>query len=415
MSNAFSSRKVFLPLFLVIFIDSMGYGLIIPVLLRLIATTGHDFNISHFNEAIKNLIYGIGIALSPFAYLIAAPIVGSWSDKLGRRKTLLICLSASCVGFVLPVIGVLTSSLLLIFIGRFLAGAASSSQPIAQAAITDISHGTQKAFYLSMITFAMTLAMVTGPVLGSYLSDSSLVAWFNMTTPFAAAALLVLLSLVLIFFFFNETHQQTASSLLSLQETVTALTSMFSNKNVRLLLLVFFVYEFAWSLYFQDISLFLSLAYHYSVNQTALFMAYIGFWMSLGLTVLYRYVIRYLSLANCLLGCLIIATLGFTGCTWMHSHLAQWIFLVPVSITIGMAYPTLLAMISDRVSTVHQGWVMGAAGSMLALSWMLSGVITSALTNIGLRLPLQVTTVAALVSVLILIIYPARAVVIINE
>ncbi len=405
MPTHIKQQRAFIPLFLIIFIDSMGYGLIIPVLLRLISQTEHEFFSSTFSEAMRNFIYGLGVAISPLAYLLFAPIVGSWSDKWGRKKTMLICLCCSCIGFILPVIGVIYGSLTLILLGRVLSGGASSSQPIAQAAVSDISSGKQKAFYLAMIAFAMTLAMVAGPLLGSYLSDPTILPLFNNTTPFLAAAILVFINIILMWMFFNETYQQKATgALLNLPETISALTLIFTQQKTRILLLVFFIYEFSWSLYFQAISLFLTQRFHYDINKTALFIAYIGIWMSLGLLVLYCFVIRYISLNKCLLYCLSISTLSFIGCLWDSHAYLQWIFIVPAAIAIGMAYPTILALMSDRIGKTQQGWVMGAAASMLALSWMLSAIMSGMLTNIYLILPLQVAALTMLLSVIIFII-----------
>ncbi len=406
MSPTIGQRRIFIPLFLIIFIDSMGYGLLIPVLLRILMNSQSEFSsASQMTPAMRNFIFGVGVALPALTYLLAAPIFGKWSDKWGRRNTLLVSLIGSLVGFLIQVLGIVVSSLTLVFVGRGLAGAASSSQPIAQAAVADISAGHQKAFYLSMIAFAMTLAMVAGPLLGGYLSDPQLVSWFNNTTPFIVASLLVFINIVLLLLFFPETNPQITRGLLTFRETFQALGTIVSDKRVRVLLLVFFLYEFAWSLYFQDISLYLTLTKHYSADKIALFIAYLGAWMSLGLTLIYGKIIRYISLNTCLIGCLLIGGLGLLGCSLDNIQNAQWIFGIPVAITVGMAYPTLLALMSNRTGQEHQGWVMGAAGSMLGLSWMLSGFLSGPLTNISLQLPLHLAAVSMLLSLGILCIW----------
>lgn len=398
-----TSRKqkfhALIPLFLIIFIDSMNYGLIIPVLLRILQTSTAA---GHLSESSSNILFGLGIAISPLAYLIAAPIVGRASDQWGRKKTMLVCLVGACIGYILPIIGVIAGSLTFILIGRALAGGATCSQPIAWAAVTDISEGKEKAFLLSLVAFAMTLAMVAGPLLGGYLSDSHLVSWFNNTTPFITATLLSVVNLILMLIFLPETHpQKKASAKLTLKKMTAAFTAILTHSSLRPLLLIFFIYEFSWSLYFQDISLYLSKAHHYDIDQISLFITYSGAWMSLGLTLIYRIMIHYLSLPRILGFCLTVATLGLIGCSMTSSAVLQWLYIIPVSIAVGMAYPTTLALMSNQTSADEQGWVMGVAATLLALSWMLSALITGVLTNIALALPLQTAFLAMLCATLI--------------
>jgi len=395
-------KRSFIPLFLIIFIDSMGYGLVIPVLLRILQDPHGAFALATLPESTRNLIFGLGIALSPLATLLCAPIIGSLSDRWGRRGSLLMCLAGSVIGFCLPVLGVYSGSVVLLLVGRFLAGAATCSRPIAQAAVTDISTGREKAFLLSMIALAMTLAMVAGPLLGGYLSDSSLVSWFNESTPFVAAALLALLNMILLLTYFKETKASTTRpSFLTGREIRAAITTVFTQPRIRILLFIFFLYEFSWSLYFQDISLFLVQGFHYSVDSTALFIAYAGLWMSLGLTVIYRILIRYLSLTQCLLVCMAINLIGLAGCALSDSAVMQWIGIVPIAIAVGMTYPTLLAMMSNASDDKQQGWVMGVASSALSLSWMLSGVLSGVLSNLSVELPLQSAFVAMVLAAVV--------------
>ena len=406
MTKRNSLNKAIWPLLLIIFIDSLGYMLIIPVFLRIIIQTGDEFLLGPTSEAMRNVLFGVGLAIGPFAYTIGAPFLGTWSDKWGRKKTLLLSLMVSVIGFILPVIGLCTGSLALVFAGRALAGLASSSQPLAQAAVADISEGERKAFYFGMTALAMTLSLLVGPAMGGYLSDPSLVSWFSDATPFYATLVLLLIAIILLAVFYKETHVSDANkTYLTSKDVWWAIKEAFTNKQVRVLFLVLFLFELGWSFYYQDVSLFLTHQFNYSVNKVSTFMMFGGIWMALGLTLLYRMVIYYLSLTVTLISCLAIATLAILICAFSSAAWVQWVFMVPAAIATGMAYPTVLAMLSNRVSDQHQGWVLGVAAAVFAAPWGISGFASGPLTNINLYLPLQIAGFSFLLSFIVLFVW----------
>ena len=114
------------PLFLVIFIDSLGYFIVLPVLARLYFHT--QFLGAYMSMHERHLIFSVTLMLSPLAFITLSPIAGRASDLMGRKKVIGICLIGSLVGFVLPIIGILYHKLSLILGGRFIAGAGTTSQ-----------------------------------------------------------------------------------------------------------------------------------------------------------------------------------------------------------------------------------------------------------------------------------------------
>ncbi len=381
--------KSLIPLFLIIFIDSFGYFLIIPVLLRLFIKGDFTIIPADTSMATRNLLYGITIMLSPLASLIAAPVVGHLSDKWGRKKTFLLSLSAALLGYILPIIGILTGQVSLLLLGRFIAGASSSSRPVAQAAVTDFSSGNQKAFYLSMIALAMTLAMVLGPLAGGYLSDHHIVSWFNVMTPYWFAALLAFLNILLLLLFFSDESQQLIKQQKEepISRTRPKLLKILFNKYVAAFLLIFFLLEIAWSQYYQAIFLYLTHKFNESPTTIGLFTAYIGLWMSLGLTFIYRLLIRSFTVEKILALSLVISTIGFIGLAINGSLLLQWLFVIPTSIFIGTAYPSILTILSNQTAADHQGFVLGAASTTLSLAWLITGLLSGVLINWYLTLP----------------------------
>lgn len=402
-------QRSLLPLLLLIFLDSFGYFLVIPVLLRLIYQPEFGL-LPNATLAQQNLVMGITVALGFVAMIIAAPYVGKCSDKFGRKKTFLVCLIISLLGFLIPILGILKKSMSLIIFGRFLAGVGSASQPVAQAAVADIAQGKQKALYLSFIAFAMTVALLLGPLAGGYLSDASLASWFTPSTPYWIGVLVVVGNIILLQVLFTETASLKENQQeLSLVEIVFGIVPAIKRYKIGKLLLAMFLLEFGWSQYYNSIMQFLLQKFHYTTTQASNFTSYLGLLMCIGLLILYPILIRFFTIKNSLKVGVVLVTLGLLGCAFTPIVLWQWIFVMPVAIFVGISYVGILALLSDKVDSQMQGWIMGYAMTALAMAWFITSFISGWLLNINLTLPIIVATGALLITSMLLIYYDKTA------
>ncbi len=318
-----------LPLFFIIFIDTIGYFIVIPIIIRLFIHGDAALLPAHTSLATRDFLYSLVLMLSPLAFIICAPIIGHFSDRYGRKNALLFALIAACIGFLLPIIGITTKTISLIFIGRLIAGASSSSQPVAQAGVTDFTTGKVRAFYLSLIGFAMTLGMVVGPLSGSYLSDNTLVHWFSVTTPYWFAFILSFINVLMLIFLYKDTAQIKLKN-----ETMTPthynasfFFDLIKKDGIWLLMLGFFFMEVSWSQYYQSSFLTLAQHFHYTTNKIGLFTAYTGLWMCLGLTVIYKLSIKWFSLEQIARYSLLIGFAALALCTIPNTTI-QWIMMI---------------------------------------------------------------------------------------
>ncbi len=383
-------------LLLLIFLDSLGYFLIIPVFLRLFMPGSDSIFPVETSHAVRNSWYGISLMLSPLAALLFGPYIGHLSDRYGRKKTLLFCLLFAVIGFLLPIIGILKKSLVFILVGRVIAGASSSSQPVAQAAATDLYQHKERALMLSFIACAMTLAMVLGPLCGAYLSDHHLWSALGVRMPYYVGAGLSILNILLFLVFFKnttpaKTHTPHTASLLQL-------IAVLKQKKIWSLLLVFFFMEIAWSQYYQAIFLYLDQVSHYPIEKIGVFAAYIGFWMCLGLTWIYQLLLQNFTLEKILGLCLWVSLLGLIGCN-IPINDCQWLFIIPLSIGIGAAYPSIVALISHEAHPSHRGGTLGSISVFLNLSWMMTGFSAGFLMRFQMQLPLLIALFALMIAI----------------
>ena len=404
------TRKL-LPLFFIIFIDSVGYFIVIPIMIRLFIQGDDSLLPLSTSMTTRNLLYSLTLMLSPLGFIICSPIIGHLSDRYGRKKALFFSLIAACIGFLLPIIGIKTKTLSLIFLGRLIAGASSSSQPVAQAGVTDLTTDKVRAFYLGLIGFAMTLAMVLGPLSGSYLSDSTLVHWFDVSTPYFFALSLSVINVIMLLVFYKDSTQIKLENEWTTPDhyPTSFFITLMKEKNIWVLMLVFFFMEIAWSQYYQAAFLTLTQHFHYTLNKMALFTAYVGLWMCLGLTVIYKILMKLFSLNTITRYSLLICAFSLALCTIQDTRV-QWIMMIPASISIGVVYPSLLAILSQRTPIDHQGYILGIASTLLGIAWMITGLLAGPLISVSFKLPNILSATAITFAYLIILVGLRRSI-----
>jgi MFS transporter, DHA1 family, tetracycline resistance protein len=185
------SRSKSVPFILAtIFIDAIGFGLIMPVLPRLLMNVG--------GIALPQAIgigawMGLAMAVASF---VAAPVLGNLSDRFGRRPVLLVALAGLAVDYLLLA---LANTLPLIFIGRVLSGLFGGSYGPAQAAIADVTDPKERAKTFGFVSAAFGVGFVAGPAIGGLLTE------FGDRAPFYVASAMATLNFVYGLTVFPET------------------------------------------------------------------------------------------------------------------------------------------------------------------------------------------------------------------
>lgn len=173
-----------------VFLDVVGFGLIIPVLPRLIEEVGH----TGLDGAAR--IGGWLFAAFSLAQFVFAPLAGALSDRFGRRPLLLLAIAGLAIDYVVQA---LAPTVLWLFAGRLIAGVCGSSYVIANACLADVSAPKNRARSFGRMTAAFGLGFVLGPAIGGFLGE------FGTRVPFWSAAVLVGANFLFGFFALPET------------------------------------------------------------------------------------------------------------------------------------------------------------------------------------------------------------------
>jgi multidrug resistance protein len=180
-------RSPLLVIFVTVFIDLVGFGIVIPVLPYYAEGT-------RFGATPREV--GLLFASYSVMQLIFSPVLGRLSDRYGRRPILIISLLGTCLGFL--ILGFATT-LLMLFVGRIIDGISGGNISTAQAYIADVTTKENRAKGMGLIGAAFGLGFVFGPAIGGILSR------WGTNVPFLFAGSLAFLNVILLYFTLPET------------------------------------------------------------------------------------------------------------------------------------------------------------------------------------------------------------------
>lgn len=391
--NKEKSLASMFPLFLVLFIDGMGLGLLFPILNTILIDPQAGFLPVDTSLGLRDFYYGLTIGIFMICWFFGAAILGDLSDNVGRKKSLMICLIGAFIGYSLSAIAILYHNFWLLILGRIIAGFTSGSQPIAQAAIVDISLEEHKAQNIGLILLSVSLGFVFGPIFGGLLSDSRIVSWFNFETPMYFAAALSLLNAFLLQWSFQETFIKTTDKMtIQWHNAMHIFISAFKHDAIKKYSIVLLVMIFGWSNYFSFISLYLSQTYHYSTMQNSFFLAVMGLGFSVGCGYIVNLCTKRFAFESIVIIGLTLTATFVLATLLINEEWVAWVASLMIGISLSVAYSVLLTIFSNQVNHNEQGWVMGVTGSVMALCFGLTSVFTGLIAHVGAVLPMILAT-----------------------
>lgn len=398
--NKSNQKYTILALFFVIAIDTMGMSFVYPIFGTLFTGKTSAFFSSYTSMQWRNFLYGITIGISNLFIFLGAPILGSISDSIGRRKTLLFCLLGTSIGMGMSILGIVFNQVCLIILSRAWLGAVAASQIIAKASIIDISTQVNKASLLGIVSAANNAGYIVGPVIGGLLIDNTLVSWFNFTTPFYFAALLALLNAILLIITYRETLKTQITKKLSVIPSFKIFINAFTHKNIRNIALVCVCFQVGWALYFQTNFLSLIQKYNYHGSSLGYFYLWMGLILCLNSLVTVRIITRILKLKKIIYINLIIAII----CCFVavnNTEIGVWLGMLPMATAIALAGNALITVFSNTATANEQGWIMGVNRSLAALSWAITPPVAGILIALGFHIPMIIAGILFLLGTII--------------
>jgi DHA1 family tetracycline resistance protein-like MFS transporter len=333
-----------LVIFLTVFVNLVGFGIIIPLLPFYAETFGAS-----------PLVIGFLFAAFSVAQLISAPILGSLSDRFGRRPVLIFSLIGTVISFAMLAVA---ESLTMLFAARVIDGLSGGNITIARAYIADITEPDERPKAFGLLGAAFGLGFIVGPGL------AGLFALISYTAPIWAASAVTLIATVMAWVWLPETvHRNNAVGVSPWR----ALPEMFGRRHLRPLLVADFIYWCSFAVCTTTFALFASRRFGFDVARTGYVLAAFGL---LGVIVqagLVGIVARSLGVLRTFLIGLVLAAAGWTMVAASSSVPIFLLSLLPAGVGVGLCNASIVTLISHSGSKQEQGMIQGAAGALESL------------------------------------------------
>jgi DHA1 family tetracycline resistance protein-like MFS transporter len=365
MSPRTPGRRALLFVAVTVLLDTIGFGLIIPVLPRLLVQlTGESVSHAALHGGWLSFVF----ALMQFVF---APVLGNLSDRFGRRPVLLFAVGALGIDYLVmgfaPTLGWL-------FLGRAIAGIAGASFTPAYAFVSDIAPPEKRAQSFGMVSAMFGVGFIVGPALGGLLGG------LGPRAPFFAAAILSLLNFVYGFFVLPESLPLERRRPFELRRAnpVGTLLQMRRHPVVLGLLAALFLWSMANQVMPSVWSYYVKLRFNWNEAMIGGSLALAGLVMVISQAVFLRMLSPRLGPRRSALLGIAVAAVGYFGygaatASWMmFAWLATWFLGATVM-------PNTNALMSHRIPPNSQGELQGAVASLFSLAAIIGPVLMTQL------------------------------------
>ncbi|WP_299220414.1 MFS transporter [uncultured Aquimarina sp.] len=392
---SFFSKSIF-PILLVNFIGILGYSIVIPILIFIVTDLGGN-----------GFIYGILGAMYPFFQFIGAPILGRLSDRIGRKKVLVISQAGTFVAWSLFLIALIlpetelwssdseftgsymmTLPLILLFLARIFDGFTGGNVSVANAYLSDISTDEDRDRNFGMMGASTSLGFVLGPAVAGILASTIL----GEILPIILAAIISLVAILVIYIrlpesnpcmvdtgdlnfksfrrFFQVEHKDCFSGN-TIGNDATKNDNNFKGvlgqKGIPLLFSIYFLTFLAFSLFYAGLPIYASTMLEWTAVDLGIFLAYSSFIMILVQGPLLSFLsgkvpnIRLVAIGTVLL------SLSFFLLS-NPSIIILYVANTLLSLGNGLMWPSFLSLLSKTGNSTMQGAIQGYGNSMGSLA-----------------------------------------------
>lgn len=351
-----------LVVFLVVFLDLVGAGILGPVIPYVVAPWRKDgFTVG---------LLALGFSAAQF---LAAPLLGVLSDRFGRRPVLLFSLAGTAAGYFLFAWG---PSLEVLFLARILDGITGGNISTAQAAIADVSSPKDRAKNFGLVGAAFGLGFIIGPAIGGALSK------INLSAPAFGAGVFSLFTLAVTAILFRETlpdsgraNRLKLSSINPLAQVVQGL----KRPEFRGLLGAVFMLNVGLAALQTNFSVFTRDRFGFSASDNAWLLSFLGLTAALTQGLLLRKLAPLVGESALAWTGSVIGAAGFLFVAMAAGTGMLYMSILLTALGFGLSGPSLTSLISRRARAEEQGLWLGTSQAWASMTRILGPVLAGLL------------------------------------
>lgn len=381
-------------IFLTVFIDLIGFGIVMPLL---------PIYSSEFGAA--GWMNGAIVASFSVMQFAFAPLWGRLSDRVGRRPVLLVSNFGSAVayamfGYASTLEG--QTALWLLLVSRIFAGICGANLSVASAYIADVSPPEKRTKSMGLIGMAFGLGFILGPALGSFSAGK-----FGLSGPGWLAGGICAVNFLFTAFFLVESRKPSAEPVVH-RVRFAQWAHTFQNRTVAFLIVTYFFATFAFASFEMTIGYILRDNFGYDVQQIGYYITYCGVLSALVQGGGIGPLVKRFGERTLLSMALVIAAVGLAMLPYVTSQAGLLIALAIFAAGSGIHRPPLFGLISLLTPSNEQGATMGVSQSASSLARIVAPFFAATLYEYSKALPYLICAVMSLVSGLVAYVYLKR-------
>lgn len=371
-------------------VDSVGAGVVLPVFTPIFLN--EDTLTTSSSSDTRQFLLAIAIAVFPLGMLIGSPILGFLSDRFGRRRLILISITAGAAMSLVCGVAIAAGWLVLLLLGRFVAGLFAGNMALARASAADLSGPGNRFVYISVIAMAANGGFVVSPIIGG------IAAMSDPALPFILIAVLTFITVFVVAWLLPETERTDGTT--RPPSGLGVAWKIVRRPGIRDALLAYLAVVIGWNIFFQFASVLLLVRFDSTSAQLGLFAALVGVYGVIASSVVARWLNRRFTLNRITIGALAtmipaVIIFGFVG-----NEVLAWIIVIPLSAGCVLATSGIPTRGSELVDDRSQGTVAGAFSAMTAIGWALGPLIAALGAVVGLSFTFVLAAVGCAASIL---------------
>jgi MFS transporter, DHA1 family, tetracycline resistance protein len=367
-------------IFITVFVDMLGYSMILPLLPFFVQAQGGDA-----------VLAGGLQSLYAFLQLFSGPILGSLSDRYGRKPILVACLFGTAMAYTM--FG-LANSILILFLAVLLDGLTGNNLSTSFTYVADITTPDERSRGMGIVSAAFGLGLMAGPALGGLLSDYGL-----FVPAFAAAGIAFVNTIYGILILPESLPPEKRSQHKPTLNFISQLQIVFNIQNIRLLLLSVFFLNFAFAGLQTNFPLFSNARFDWDPRQNGILFAFVGMVSVFVQGFLFGRLQPKVGEVRLSLIGLVFLSLGMAGIALAPQ---PWMIYPIVAIAAcgsSLSIPAISGMISNRVPSNEQGRLMGGNQVLFSLTAILGPAVAGlSFERIGISAPYWIGSGLALIA-----------------